>query len=923
MLVSRAYDTPSTHVNKDRFALDFVQGGCKSYGTPVRAARRGRITFVNTKDTWGGGYGKNIILTHNDGKTSRYAHLSDYGKESTKDGEIKRGQIIGYQGNTGNVLGTACAAHPGTHLHFSYLDNGVPIKPEPMSLYPAFKAGNWYISDNVFPELSSGVGEKKPHWFSSLWEKFVRTLFTPDPPRVGAKNNTNISTQIVEPAAQHNFPLPTSTSSIDIKPVGAFNQSHYVYEVTDDNTSEIEVTIQMNNAGIVAWKEDSISLNIVGGKNASALFYHPSWMTTLRPGKIQEKVLPGNIVGMSFVLRVPPEEKSSVSFQLVHKVGITFSRIDTEYVQVDIIRKKIPVSDLVVENKKESLVNSSVVISTNTIALFVPEIYAGGSNASGPFIEVASVFLASEGESVPRELPNSTTTSTQVDVEIAVPSVPAPISVTSSTPEEISPEVLVVGPVTSTEAITTSTENNLHDPESTIAVSLYCSRQTSTSVRFFSPNAFLHTLLAGEQTSITLTAKNGPYILGIDTKIPKGKTLILEEGVVIYGVDKKASFIVEGTLLTYGTEMNPVLFTSLCEGETPQPGDWSHVYIAEGGVVSMTHTSIRYAGNPFVLSHGALASSEVVSRVLFNHGGTLSLDHVTVQDSYVKTNDEQYGAYIWIENAVAQEAVFVSEHSVYSGGYRAIHIEGTNSDQYIEGKITHNKFTGFSAPYGPLTIHRDVPFINENTYHDNSRNGAYFESAVFVGSHVLEKGKEYWFSSVTIEKESAVKILPGVTVWLLPGTDIFVSGTLTAEGAENDPVKILPESTKWGSIIITGGLAIFEYVDMAGGGLSTSVPSGMSRMIYAADADISIEGSHLHDSRIPGALIDTKNSRISVLDSVLSWETLPPFTSWKTYGIFADGGEVRVVDLLFHNVVVPIYATPATVVHEEEVVSAL
>jgi murein DD-endopeptidase MepM/ murein hydrolase activator NlpD len=58
------------------------------------------------------GCGINITIRHNDGSKSKYCHLR-YLKAISRNGQtIKKGQIIGYVGNTGRSK--------GNHLHFEY-----------------------------------------------------------------------------------------------------------------------------------------------------------------------------------------------------------------------------------------------------------------------------------------------------------------------------------------------------------------------------------------------------------------------------------------------------------------------------------------------------------------------------------------------------------------------------------------------------------------------------------------------------------------------------------------------------------------------------------------------------------------------------------------------------------------------------------
>ena len=65
----------------------------------------------NGTDVWNDGYGLFILVEHANGTHTRYAHL---GKVLARIGEeVKKGQILGLMGNTGNTHGPT-----GCHLHF-------------------------------------------------------------------------------------------------------------------------------------------------------------------------------------------------------------------------------------------------------------------------------------------------------------------------------------------------------------------------------------------------------------------------------------------------------------------------------------------------------------------------------------------------------------------------------------------------------------------------------------------------------------------------------------------------------------------------------------------------------------------------------------------------------------------------------------
>jgi murein DD-endopeptidase MepM/ murein hydrolase activator NlpD len=102
---------PIFHVYLDHKGLDFAA----SQGTPVYATGDGRITMAY----FSGSYGNVIYLDHGHHYETRYAHLSGF---AIKSGErVKRGQIIGYVGSTGNSV--------SAHLHYEVLYKGQHTNP--------------------------------------------------------------------------------------------------------------------------------------------------------------------------------------------------------------------------------------------------------------------------------------------------------------------------------------------------------------------------------------------------------------------------------------------------------------------------------------------------------------------------------------------------------------------------------------------------------------------------------------------------------------------------------------------------------------------------------------------------------------------------------------------------------------------------
>ena len=68
---------------------------------------------------WGGGYGNYIVITHGNGFSTLYAHLSAINVSVNQ--AVQRGQQIGAEGSTGFST--------GPHLHFEIRLNGAYQNP--------------------------------------------------------------------------------------------------------------------------------------------------------------------------------------------------------------------------------------------------------------------------------------------------------------------------------------------------------------------------------------------------------------------------------------------------------------------------------------------------------------------------------------------------------------------------------------------------------------------------------------------------------------------------------------------------------------------------------------------------------------------------------------------------------------------------
>lgn len=86
-----------------------------SYGTPIKAADGGTVTYAG----WQGSYGKLVVITHDNGDKTYYAHCSSL--DVSVGDKVYQGQVIARMGSTGNST--------GNHVHFEIRVNGQPVNP--------------------------------------------------------------------------------------------------------------------------------------------------------------------------------------------------------------------------------------------------------------------------------------------------------------------------------------------------------------------------------------------------------------------------------------------------------------------------------------------------------------------------------------------------------------------------------------------------------------------------------------------------------------------------------------------------------------------------------------------------------------------------------------------------------------------------
>ena len=156
--------------NYDHWGVDLT-GFNGSYNTLeyITAHSAGTVVDLRTNCTGfeNNSYGNYVLLKHDNGMYTMYAHLA-YGHVSVSYGQrVSKGQVLGYMDNTGTSY--------GGHLHFEVRQsNGYKIDPEPylnkdlpgLGSWVKLINGTWYYTKNGNIDYSyNGIAQNENGWW--------------------------------------------------------------------------------------------------------------------------------------------------------------------------------------------------------------------------------------------------------------------------------------------------------------------------------------------------------------------------------------------------------------------------------------------------------------------------------------------------------------------------------------------------------------------------------------------------------------------------------------------------------------------------------------------------------------------------------------------------------------------------------------
>ncbi|MBQ0015398.1 MAG: M23 family metallopeptidase [Bacteroidales bacterium] len=106
---------PILHYRRMHTGIDFAA----QEGTPIYATGNGTVELSGRDAEGFSGYGVVVVINHGYGFKTLYGHMSSVAVSAGK--KVKRGELIGYVGNTG--------LSKGAHLHYEVLQNGERVNP--------------------------------------------------------------------------------------------------------------------------------------------------------------------------------------------------------------------------------------------------------------------------------------------------------------------------------------------------------------------------------------------------------------------------------------------------------------------------------------------------------------------------------------------------------------------------------------------------------------------------------------------------------------------------------------------------------------------------------------------------------------------------------------------------------------------------
>ncbi len=300
-------------------------------------------------------------------------------------------------------------------------------------------------------------------------------------------------------------------------------------------------------------------------------------------------------------------------------------------------------------------------------------------------------------------------------------------------------------------------------------------------------------------SNTTWTAAESPYVISSSVTVNSGVTLTIEPGVVVKMGKTSAYLSVNGTLVSAGTEAQPVVFTSIKDdahgGDTngdgsatsPAPGNWSNITLGSAASASsLQHTEVLYGGYYLSASVIVSGSSPSFDSLLVDRshkfGVRVSSGEPSLTDSTISN------CTIGVQVSSCGPAARVESCEFTSVSTTGIDVQGGSPE------LASNHFSGPCASAISVAS-AATPRLDNNT-------GSGYNHRILLGSTgrsaswTLTK-QPFPYVASTSSISSGLTVNPGCTLAIEPGvvlkmlstsSALSVGGTLVSNGTLEDPV---------------------------------------------------------------------------------------------------------------------------------------
>ncbi|NQU87169.1 MAG: right-handed parallel beta-helix repeat-containing protein, partial [Mariniphaga sp.] len=338
---------------------------------------------------------------------------------------------------------------------------------------------------------------------------------------------------------------------------------------------------------------------------------------------------------------------------------------------------------------------------------------------------------------------------------------------------------------------------------------------------------------------ITLDGDDGfPFIVNGSIMVSENSGLSISEGTVFKYNGIGHSLDIHGSLTSGGTELNPVVFTSIKDdsygndsnndgnSSFPAYGDWAAIWMRETSTGDFKHTYFLYGGGEYTSAALNIYSSQVqVNSCRFD-------------------NSSERG--IYLEGCSPD----INNCSFTGNQYEGLYFRGLDASKVLE--FSNNTFTdNVNWPvFGELKDETVGVTLSGNSSTGSSHNG-FGMFGVIGGDNTLDGDDGFpfiVFNILTVSENAGLTISPGsIFKFVDYNSGIWVSGTLNAKGkkdqpiiftsisddcfggdTENDSLNSVPNAYDWGTVGFNEGSSgnmDYCYIMYSGGEAAITIKS--------------------------------------------------------------------------------------------------